>query len=167
MTPHRRLPPTAPCTNPGAYDLEEYAPGTILPSPSKGNPVTQGVHVSPVQQMQSWPAPRYHAPPLAQGGGEPPMPELQVLSVSWISDYLAGGNQPPQPWTNGTGHITVVTAIEETAHLCIYLFPPHTHAHAYCMHQHCTFTRTRRPPLPTSPAATAYELGAPTTHQTA
>eukprot|EP01046_Picozoa_sp_COSAG06_P029889 COSAG06_NODE_2806_length_6257_cov_1.915557_5_plen_1190_part_01 len=110
------LPPPAPAPVPihGAFELREYAPGTILPSPAKGNPVTQGVRVSPLQQMLSWPAPRYHAPP-ARDGGSGPAEGLQALGVSWVSDYLAGSNQPPQPWSNNTDHMSEVTAIEETA----------------------------------------------------
>ena len=118
------LPP-APPPSPihGDYDKEEYAPGTVLPSPSTGNPVTQGVNVSPLQQLQSWPAPRYHAPPMAVGDSRnaSSVPaELVPLSVSWIADYLAGGNQPRSPTgtflnPNRTQSMAVTTSIEEIA----------------------------------------------------
>eukprot|EP01047_Picozoa_sp_COSAG01_P015077 COSAG01_NODE_748_length_13852_cov_46.032502_2_plen_616_part_00 len=111
--PTAAAPPPTPIH--GTYDLEEYAPGTRLPSPSVGNPVTQGVRLSPLQQLRSWPGARYHAPPLTHrtnAVAPPPPPELQALSVSWSSGYLAGGNQP---WYNRTNYRALITATEEIA----------------------------------------------------
>jgi hypothetical protein len=60
-------PPVDP---PPSYDLKEYAPGTVLPTPAAtgcGLPhcteqPTQGVRLSPLAQLRSFPLARYQPP---------------------------------------------------------------------------------------------------------
>lgn len=53
-------PPPAPNVN-GTMDIQGFAPGTILPTPP-GN-TTQGVRITPLDQLKTFPDPRYKSPP--------------------------------------------------------------------------------------------------------
>ena len=83
-----RVPPSDPAP---AFDVKEYPPGTMLPTPKVtgcGKPhcteqPTAGVRLSPLAQLQSYPLPRYHSPPTAAGKFK-----LQKLGVS---------QSPPSP----------------------------------------------------------------------
>jgi hypothetical protein len=67
----------------GEFDLKEFAPGTQLPTPAGLS--TQGVTVSCLDQIRSFPVPRYPASPAYR--------RLQPLSNCMDSNYMAGENQ--------------------------------------------------------------------------
>lgn len=87
-------PPPAPApvrpadrTSPTAddFDLQEFAPGTVLPTP-KGN-ATQGVHVSAIHQLRRFPRPRFDATAVKEHG--------MMRLYNWMDPaYLAGQGQP-------------------------------------------------------------------------
>ena len=53
-------PPADPTS--GALDLHEFAPGTQLPTPPSSSNGTRGVTASCLEQLRSFPAPRYAQP---------------------------------------------------------------------------------------------------------
>ena len=83
-TPTSSLPPApAPVPLSGAFNLKEFAVGTVLPTPF--GTVTSGVNVSCLAQLQSFPSPRF-----------PPNPTpFKVAPLSNCMDprYMAGENQ--------------------------------------------------------------------------
>ena len=72
----------------GAYNPLEYAPGTVLPTTGVN---TQGANVSALEQLASFPLPRY------QRNGPADVPallfEYQILARAWWQ--LAGGSGAP------------------------------------------------------------------------
>ena len=80
----------APAPDPigGAYNPLEYAPGTVLPTTGVN---TQGVNVSALDQLASFPLPRY------QRNGPTDVPALLPLGWSIVPGYLVGENQPLSP----------------------------------------------------------------------
>jgi hypothetical protein len=67
------------------YDLMEFAPGTILPTPP-GN-ATQGVEISALDQLQRFPRPRFDAKAVAAHG--------IMRNFNWMDPaYMSGQGQP-------------------------------------------------------------------------
>jgi hypothetical protein len=85
-------PPPAPTPDPihGSYDARDYAPGTLLPTTGVN---TQGVNVSALDQIASFPLPRYQQ----RNNGSTDVPELLPLGWSIVPGYLVGENQPVTP----------------------------------------------------------------------
>ena len=77
-------PPVDPTD--GAFDLNEFAPGTQLPTPADSPNGTRGVTATCLQQLQAFPPPRYAATPAPRA--------LPPLSNCMDSNYMAGENQP-------------------------------------------------------------------------
>lgn len=109
----RAVPP--PADPAPQYDLQEYAPGTLLPTPEVtgcGLPhcveqPTPGVKLSPLAQLQSFPLPRYHS----QAAGKW---ALQKLGNCMNSQYLGGENQANTSVINMPCYISC----NETTHIC-------------------------------------------------
>jgi hypothetical protein len=67
------------------FDLLEFAPGTVLPTP-KGN-ATQGVDVSAIDQLRRFPRPRFDATAMKNHG--------MMRLYNWMDpSYMAGQGQP-------------------------------------------------------------------------
>ena len=73
------VPPPDPTV--GALDPREFAPGTILPTPP--HTPTRGVNASCLEQLQSYPAPRY-----------PAGKRIRALSNVMAPKYMGGMSQP-------------------------------------------------------------------------
>lgn len=82
-TPVRPADPTSLTAD--DFDLLEFAPGTVLPTP-KGN-ATQGVHVSAVDQLRRFPRPRFDAAAMKR--------HRMMRNYNWMDPaYMAGQGQP-------------------------------------------------------------------------
>jgi hypothetical protein len=99
---NRAIPPDPP----PHYDLKEFAPGSQLPTMPSGVPGVQplpttGVNISALQQLRSYPLPRYQ---LESNYST----RLQRLGNCMNSQYLAGENQKN---TTNEGVANLTTAI--------------------------------------------------------
>ena len=88
------VPP--PADPPLEFDIKDYAPGTLLPTPAAtgcGEPhcaeqPTPGVKLSPLAQLRSYPLPRYRPEPVPGHNWT-----LQKLGNCMNTGYLGGENQ--------------------------------------------------------------------------
>ena len=81
VTPSAPAPAPVPST--GAFGIEEFAIGTVLPTPPHS--VTSGVNASCLEQLEAFPAPRYPPHPTPRA--------LAPLSNCMDPRYMAGENQ--------------------------------------------------------------------------
>ena len=81
--PGGKVPPPDPTG--GSLNLQEFAPGTQLPTPLNSKFGTQGVNISCLDQLKSFPAPRFAV------RTRYPLPPL---SNCMDPQYMAGENQP-------------------------------------------------------------------------
>jgi hypothetical protein len=73
--------PAGPIAQAADFDLDEFAPGTELPTP-KGN-ATQGVAITAIEQLQGFPRPRFDAAAVAT--------HKIMRNFNWMdASYMAG-----------------------------------------------------------------------------
>ena len=110
-------PAVAPPVDPApSFDMKEYPPGTLLPTPKAsgcGTPhctemPTPGVKLSPLAQLQSFPLPRYHSPPTGKF-------VLQRLGNCMDASYLGGENNG---WNGSMVNMPCYISCNKTTHRC-------------------------------------------------